>query len=96
LIPGKDSLPAAVKDGFRYRFSLPLKQKTLAEIAKRKANGEDVNAPPKKKKMKEVYMLIKTRYYAEVSEQEFVAEVDVDRVGEEAEDMHRLLQHKVR
>jgi hypothetical protein len=94
LSPGKDSLPDAVKDGFRYRFSLPLKEKTLAEIAKRKANGEDVEAPKKKvKRMKEVYMLIKPRYYAEVSEKDLTADVDL---SEDTEEMHMILQHKVR
>ncbi len=66
----------------------------MAEIAKRKANGEDVEAPKKKvKRMKEVYMLIKPRYYAEVSEKDLTADVDL---SEDTEEIHMILQHKVR
>lgn len=98
LILGRDTLPYAVKDGFRYRHALPLKEKIQQEIAKKRAAGEDVSQPKKKAKKKEVYLVNKAKYYSEVTDEEGAREIDLNsaKCQEELEDMHRLLQHKVR
>lgn len=91
-------MPFAVKDGFRYRYSLPLKEKIQQEIAKRRAAGEDIIHPTKKPKKKEVYLVNKSKYYSEVTEEELERVVDLGSAQnrEEQEDMHRVLQHKIR
>jgi hypothetical protein len=98
-VTGRDVLPFAIKDGFRYRLSLIRKGDIEEAIKKRKAGGEDtIQMKKKAKKLKEVYLVSKTKYYAEASAEELDRELVLDGLEDNSEiqEIHRIIQYKVR
>ena len=85
--PGlRDGLATAVHNGYWYRYSL---------IYKDPGVGKD---SCKGRKMKEVYLVNKRKYYSLASEVELMLELDLENVpsGYSQDDMHRILQYKIR
>ena len=86
--PGlRDGLATAVHNGYWYRYSL---------IYKDPGVGKD--SCNKGRKMKEVYLVNKRKYYSLASEVELMLELDLENVpsGYSQDDMHRILQYKIR
>jgi hypothetical protein len=88
-----DSLPFQILDCFRYKTNQKKKNRIVSDIQKRCAEEGEEIIKPKFKRVKNVYLLNKNKYWVELKPEEVKKDLDMDNRDE---DTHRILQYKIR
>ena len=86
-----------VKEVFRYRYNSSDTQKTLTESRKKREaralEEEGGDQPTKKtKKLREVYLVTKNKFYSEATSEEFEMVLNPNELDDNS---HRIIQAKV-
>jgi len=86
-----------VKEVFRYRYNSSDTQKTLTESRKKREaralEEEGGDQPTKKtKKLREVYLVTKNKFYSEATAEEFEMVLNPNELDDNS---HRIIQAKV-
>jgi len=77
---------------YRYRHTMPQKQKILSEIKRRDKDDPTI---VKARRQKEVYLVVKSRFYSVATEEEMEQELELSE-DYISEDTHRIIQFKIR
>ncbi len=92
--PGDDPLPRRVSDKVRYVRAEIEKKRIRSGIHAAGGSG-DIEPPSKKvKRVKEVYLVNKTKYHSTATQEELAGDLEEELTN--TEDGHRILQAKIR